>query len=169
MLQLMREKTVKEEVRNDEVVGSSGIPLQRIGVVQANTWMEPGLPQAAVEKREHGLAGIDDIRSQGGIGRQQMGQKASIAIAQQKGAPRAGEMDKLGTSATGEPWPKTYVLQPAIRAGHTIEVGMGNTHRANGNKANGVRRAASAAMRKCRGERWELRASRTKSSPPLTV
>jgi hypothetical protein len=54
--------------------------LQRIGRVQANALMELGPAQAAVEKREHGMTGIDDIRSQGGISRQQTGQKASVAI-----------------------------------------------------------------------------------------
>ncbi len=80
LLQLVGEKTVEEEMRNDQVVRSCGVPVQRIGVIQANALVEPGPAQAAVEKREHGMAGVDNVRSQGEIGRQQTGQKASVAI-----------------------------------------------------------------------------------------
>ena len=67
-LQLVGEKTVEKEVRHDQVVGSRGSPVQRIGVVQATALMDMGSAQATVEKREHGMAGVDDIRSEGGIG-----------------------------------------------------------------------------------------------------
>jgi hypothetical protein len=54
--------------------------MQRIGMMQTNTVLEPGPAQAMIEKREHGMAGVDDIRSQRGIGCQQTDQKASVTI-----------------------------------------------------------------------------------------
>ena len=146
-----------------------GFQFNASALMQANALVDLGLAQATVEKREHGMAGVDDIRSQGGIGGQQTGQKASVAISQQEGVAGAGEMGELGIAAAGEPGPKTDVFEPPIGAGDAIEVGIGSTHRAKGNRANGVSRAASAAMRRCRGESWELRASRVKSRPLLTI
>jgi len=72
-------------------------------------------------------------------------------------------MDKLGITAAPERGAEAHVFQPSIKTGNRVEV----SHRAKGRKASGVSRAASAAMRKCRGERCELRASSTKSSPLL--
>src|ERR1700760_3258552 len=67
LLQLVGEKTVEEEVRNDQVVGSRRIPVQCIGVMQVNALADLGPAQATDEKSEHGMAGVDHIRSESGI------------------------------------------------------------------------------------------------------
>ena len=161
----LREKAVEEEVRNDQIVASGGLPLESVGMMQANAMagLRAATANATIENPEHGFAGVDDIRGEGGIFCQQARQEASIPIAQKQRVARAGQMDKLSITAAPEPGAEAHVFQPSIGAGNAIEV----RHRAKGKKANGVSRAASAAMRRCRGERCELRASRAKSSPLL--
>ncbi len=84
LLQLAREKAVEEEVRNDQVVASPGVPLQGVGVVQANSLgdLRTAPANAAVEDAQHGMAGIDYICTEQRIGFQQTRQKASIPISQ---------------------------------------------------------------------------------------
>ncbi len=81
-LQLRSEKAVEKEVGNNQIVASAGIPFESIGGVQTNALvgLGPGAPNAAIEKPQHGAAGVDDIHGEGGIGRQQARQEASIAI-----------------------------------------------------------------------------------------
>ena len=81
-LQLRSEKAVEKEVGNNQVIASGGIPFESIGGVQTNALvgLGAGAPNAAIEKPQHGGAGVDDIHGEGGIGRQQAGQEASIAI-----------------------------------------------------------------------------------------
>ena len=52
LLQLVREKAVEEEVGNDQVVASAGIPFERIGVMQTNALagLGAGAPNATIEK-----------------------------------------------------------------------------------------------------------------------
>jgi len=81
-LQLRSEKAVEKEVGNYQIVASGGIPFDSIGGMQTNALagLGTGAPDAAIEKSQHGVAGVDDIHGEGGIGRQQAGQEASIAI-----------------------------------------------------------------------------------------
>ena len=152
-------------MRNDQIVASAGLPLQSIGMMQANAMAGLGAAtaNATIENPEHSMAGVDDIRGEGGIFCQKARQEASIPIAQKQRVARAGQMGKLSITAAPEPGAEAHVFQPSIRTGNGVEV----SHRAKGKKANGVSRAASAAMRRCRGERCELRTSITKSSPLL--
>jgi hypothetical protein len=82
-LQLRRKKAVEKEVGNYQVVASAGIPFERIVLVETNALvgLGTGAPNAAIEKPQHGVAGVDDIHGEGGIGRQQAGQEASIPVA----------------------------------------------------------------------------------------
>ena len=86
---------------NDQIVASGWIPLQSIGVMQANalTSLPPGPANAAVENPQHGIAGVDDIRGEGGMGGQQARQKAPIPVSQQQCMARAGQMDQLRATA----------------------------------------------------------------------
>jgi hypothetical protein len=103
MLQLLSGKTVKEEVRNNQVVASGGVPFESFGAMQANApaGLRAGSANATFENREHGTAGVDDVRSDGRIGFQQTGQEASVPISQQQSAARTDEMCKLGVPAAG--------------------------------------------------------------------
>jgi hypothetical protein len=80
---LRREKAVEKEVGNYQVIDASGIPFESIGRMQTNALvgLGTGSPNAAIEKLQHGVAGVDDIHDEGGIGRQQAGQEASIPVA----------------------------------------------------------------------------------------
>ena len=73
LLQLAREKAVEEEVRNDQVVASLWAPFQGVGVMQANGLDElrAAPANAAVENAQHGMAGVDHIRTEQRIGFQQ--------------------------------------------------------------------------------------------------
>ncbi len=92
LLQLVREKAIEKEVRDDQVVGASGIPRQGIGMMQANALVVSGLANALFEKSEHGLAGVDNIRGQGGIGGEETGEKAPVSVSQHKSMACAGEV-----------------------------------------------------------------------------
>ena len=76
-------------------------------------------------------------------------------------------MSKLSATAALEPRPESHVFQPAIGLGDRVEIDSA-AHRAKGNRAKGVRRAASAAMRRWRADRCVLRVSIAKSSPLLS-
>ncbi len=69
-------------MRNNQVVASTGLPIQGVGVMQANAMAGLGAAaaNALIEKPEHGLAGVDDVGSKGRICCQQARQKASIPI-----------------------------------------------------------------------------------------
>ena len=124
LLQLMREKAVEKEVGNNQIVASGGIPLESIGVMQTNAPAGLGAraANAAIENAQHRLAGVDNVRSEGGIGCQQTGQEASIAIAEEERMPGAGQMFKLGVTAALEPGPKAQVFEPSVGAGDGIEI-----------------------------------------------
>ena len=83
LVQLRSEKAVEKEVGNDQVIAAGGRPCESIGVMQTNALVSlgAGAANAAIEKPQHGAAGIDDIHGDGGIGRQQARQEASIPIA----------------------------------------------------------------------------------------
>ena len=66
LVQLLGEKTVEEEVRNNQVVVSGGLPLQGVGVMQVKA-MAGLLAAALLKEPEHGLAGVDNIGSKGRI------------------------------------------------------------------------------------------------------
>ena len=171
LLQLVREKTVEEEVRNDQVVGSGGVPFatHRRDAGECAGGLGPDLRRR--RSRSVSMEWLESTTSavRVGLAASRRARKRPSPSPNSKGVAGAGEMGELGTPAAGEPWPKTDVLEPAIGAGNAIEVGsLGSSSPGKGNRANGVSRAASAAMRRCRGERWELRASRAKSSPLLT-
>jgi hypothetical protein len=81
-LHLRSEKAVEKEVGNNQIIASAGIPFESIGGVQTNALagLGAGAPNAAIEKLQHGVAGVDDIHGEGSIGRQQARQEASIAV-----------------------------------------------------------------------------------------
>ncbi len=168
-LQLVREKAVEKEVRDDQVVGAGGIPRQGIGMMQANALVVFGLANALFEKSEHGLAGVDNIRGQGGTGFEETGEKSPVSVSQHESMACAGEAGQLGGPAAGQVGPEAEVLKPAIGSCYAIEGDLWRAHRAKGSKAIGVSRAISAAMRRCKGEKRELRASRANRSALLTV
>ena len=82
LLQLVGEKAVEEEVRDDQVVGARGIPGQRIGVMQADAVLVAGTANTTLEKREHGTAGVNDIGGHGGIDCQETGEEAAVPVSQ---------------------------------------------------------------------------------------
>jgi hypothetical protein len=94
LLQLMREKAVEKEVGNHQVITSTGTPLESIGVMQTNTpaGLGAGALNSAIENPQHGAAGVDYIRGEGGIGCQHARQEASIPIAQEERMLRTGQM-----------------------------------------------------------------------------
>ena len=133
--------------------------------MERNASLHPEPANAVVKKAQHGTAGVDDVRGEGGIGIEQAGQKASIAVSQHQCVACTGQVCELGIPAPAKPGSKAQIFKPSIGPGDAIEV---YAHRAKGKKANGVSNAASAAMRKCSGDRWVLRASRAKSNPLLS-
>jgi hypothetical protein len=69
--------------------------------MQANalTSLLPGPANAAVENPQHGMAGVDDIRGEGGMAGQQARQKSPIPVSQQQDMTRSCQMNQLRATA----------------------------------------------------------------------
>ena len=123
-IQLGREEAVEKEVRDHEIVAAGGIPAESIRVVQLDAAVE-GFSHAAdapVEHPQHGAAGIDHVRGEQRIRREQLLEKAAIPIAQYQGAPGAAEIRELGSTAALEVGAEACVFHPAVGIGEAIEV-----------------------------------------------
>ena len=107
---------------------------------------------------EHGGAGIDGVDVDAGVGAEQAGGEAAVAVAEDESAAGGGELIEEGESGSGEERAEGDPLHPTIEAGEGIEVG-GRGHLTMSRRA-GVRRARSAAARRVKGVRRARKASR---------
>ncbi len=76
----------------------------------------------ALEKTQHGLAGVDYIRGESRVGCQQTCQEASIAVPQDQSTAGPSQMAELGIAAALEQGTKAQVFEPAVGTGDRIEI-----------------------------------------------
>jgi hypothetical protein len=102
LLQLMRVEAIEKEVGDDQIVASPGIPVESISLMQTNALSGLGAraANAAIEYAQHGAAGVDNVRGKGGIGCQQTGKEAPIAIAEEERMLDPVQMFKLSATAS---------------------------------------------------------------------
>ncbi len=72
LLQLMRVEAIEKEMGDDQIVASPGIPVESIGVMQTNALAGLGAraANAVIKYAQHRVAGVDNVRGEGGIGGQ---------------------------------------------------------------------------------------------------
>jgi hypothetical protein len=113
---------------------------------------------ALAEEVEHGGAAIDGEGLEVGLVSEELGEEATVAVAEDEGAVARGELREEVIAGAEEERAEGEVLGPAIEAGYAVEVRRrGGGHFARGRSRTGVRRTRSAAARRWRGEMWRRR------------
>lgn len=117
-------EAVEEEVGGDKIIGACKRKSQGIAVMDAQARVSVGSRRfrALPEELKHGDARVDRIGSKMRVVREQLGEKAAVAVAQDQCAATIAELRKEVSAAPFKRSTERQVLEPAIRAGDEIEV-----------------------------------------------
>jgi hypothetical protein len=117
-------ETVEKEVGNDKIVGACQWKSHSIAVMEAQALVNVGSRRfrPLAEELKHGDARIDRIGSKMRVLREQLREKAAVAVAQDQCAATIAELRKKVIAAPFERSTERQVLEPAIRACDEIEV-----------------------------------------------
>jgi hypothetical protein len=114
-------EAVEEEVGDDEVGGMGGGVGEGAGVVGVEA--VGGWVAALVKELEHGGAGVDCVCVEVGVGGEEAGEEATVAVAEDQGAAAVEETGEEVVAGAFEGSGEGEVFEPAVGAGDAIEVG----------------------------------------------
>ena len=102
------------------------------------------------EETEHGGAAVDRVGVETGVGGEQAGEEAAVAVTENQGGAAVGELGEEVIPTASERGAEGEVFEPAVGAGDEVKVGGGlfGFHRRKGSKRMGVSKARSAAARR---------------------
>jgi hypothetical protein len=101
------------------------------------------------EELKHGGADVDCVDFEMRVVFEQLGEEATVSIAQDECAAMIEELWEKVVAAVFEGFAEGEVFEPAIRFGDEIEIWFGGIHcRRKGKRRTGVVRATSAAARR---------------------
>jgi hypothetical protein len=114
-------EAIEKEVGDDEVVLLCWVKSEGVAVVGLEASSVKGA--ALAEEMEHGGAGVDSVGLEVGVLREETGEEAAVAVAEDEGGFLMGEGGEVVEAGSLESGAEGEVFEPAIRAGYGVEVG----------------------------------------------
>jgi len=122
-------EAVEEEVSDDEIVEAGGLEGEGVGFGGGEAGGGHG--GSGAEEMKHGGAEVDGVGVQVRVAGEEMGEKAAVAIAEDKGSAGVEEPGEEVDSAVMEGGAEGEELKPAVGSSDAIEVRPGGGfHRA---------------------------------------